>query len=515
MQPRQMYVRTAGVGGLILLAFASSGCFRTPAPEASVAVPVVKAEFQNTPKPLAAEGFIVPTSTVGVGVLAGLTGRVTGVYVDVGFKVKKGQLLAEIDRSEQLEVIRGASAMQNQALNNYKLVLTPYRPEQIHEEEILVDEDRHAMIAAKSKYDLLKAGNRREQIEEAKDALASAKAQLDLANAAKNRDDRLYAGGDVALATKEALDTTAETAKETYDAAKLALSILEQGNRPEEIESARQLYLASEEMLHKDAQQLAIMKLGSRPEAKAAALAEYQTLASKTKQAENTLTHSYIYAPADGLVIERNVNPGEIPSAGSANTDIAAPLSPQPKSLFVLAQSDKLNFQANFDESFFPDIKIGQGASVGLEAEPGTSIRGRVVKLEPNVSPAAGTVDPKTGRSTSPLTFNVWIQLIPSNLSLVSGQPGFARIDSYRNAIVVPLSAVSTFSTGDGTAFVVKDGIVHKRHIRYEQSTPTTAMVLDGLSAGDMVAVGRSNLAEGQHVQVRPANGNDLGSQAY
>jgi len=114
--------------------------------------------------------------------------------------------------------------------------------------------------------------------------------------------------------------------------------------------------------------------------------AEYNFAVSKSNltsaqvnldQARRNLAYSDIYAPIDGVVVERNVEPGQT---------VAASLStPQ---LFLIANDlSEMEILAAVDESDIGQIQEGQEASFTVQAYPDESFRGTVrqVRLQSSV----------------------------------------------------------------------------------------------------------------------------------
>src|SRR5581483_1608917 len=108
-----------------------------------------------------------------------------------------------------------------------------------------------------------------------------------------------------------------------------------------------------------------------------------------------------VVAPIDGVVTERLAHVGEYVVAGSAP-------------ILTLADVDQLRVQAYVAEADAPRIGPGAGATIELNAMPGTPLRGKVASLDPVVDVARGTV-------------RVEIELVDADPRLRSGMSGRVR----------------------------------------------------------------------------------------
>src|SRR5436853_6378849 len=92
-----------------------------------------------------------------------------------------------------------------------------------------------------------------------------------------------------------------------------------------------------------------------------------------------------VYAPFDGVITVRNVDPGSLISAGSTTGT---------RELFRLAQVDVLRIFVYVPQSYAPDIRAGESADVSVRELPGRVFQGTVTRT-------AGAIDPT---SRAPLT---------------------------------------------------------------------------------------------------------------
>lgn len=92
----------------------------TKSKEADITIQTVKLSKQDVTTSVTATGTVEPVDTVQVGTQ--VSGLIKNIYVDYNSPVKKGQLLAEIDKTNLQESVNDALAQYNSALNelNYQ-----------------------------------------------------------------------------------------------------------------------------------------------------------------------------------------------------------------------------------------------------------------------------------------------------------------------------------------------------------------------------------------------------------
>ena len=168
--------------------------------------------------------------------------------------------------------------------------------------------------------------------------------------------------------------------------------------------------------------------------------------------------------------------------------------------LFVIADNSSLEFMASVDQLYYRSMQVGQPVAIGLEAMPGRSFPGRITRIAPLID-AGGR---QTG--TSPLTFTVWAKIAGPLNQIVPGQTGVLRLTRRQSGLVIPQSALTSFTLGEGIVYIEKDGFAHARAIKYEDNSDGEVRLLSGLSSGDKVIISpAANLTDGMAVKSVPA----------
>jgi membrane fusion protein, multidrug efflux system len=135
-------------------------------------------------------------------------------------------------------------------------------------------------------------------------------------------------------------------------------------------------------------------------------------LASKKaglKAAQVDLDYTIIRAPADGIVGELKVKPGQLVSAG---TQVITIISAKP---WVIA---------NYRETQLVKAKIGDLAEVDIDALPGTHLKGHVE----SIAPASGAQFSLLPPENSSGNFTKITQRIPVKICFDEDQPGLANL---------------------------------------------------------------------------------------
>ena len=170
------------------------------------------------------------------------------------------------------------------------------------------------------------------------------------------------------------------------------------------------------------------------------------------------LDYARITSPVDGVVIERNVNLGEL--SGSA----ALPM-------FRVIADGEVELAAEVIESAIPELRIG--APVTLEVSGVGRLEGRIRLL-----PAA--VDPATRLGTMRVALDPDERLRPGLFA-----SGWIVTQSVE-AVAVPTSAVLTGEQGDYVQ-VVRDGQVETRPVRAGLIWDGHRQIAEGLTEGETV----------------------------
>lgn len=285
----------------LLILFITTGC------SSNTNILTLSGDIQNN--------IVSATSTV--------SGKIIEMKKNQGEAVKKGDIIAVVDNTNQKYVVDQMQAAVNIKKAKLEELQIGTRPEQIEQAEAQVR-------ASKAQLDLLISGNRSEQIEVAKneasiaqDAVNSAQSTYDNVNTQYKNTTQLYESDAVSKSVlddaKLKLDTTTtqlSSAKYKFENAKQQLQLLEEGSTSQAIDAARANYDAANS-------QLSLLKNGSTKQAIAVAQADLDQATAQLNQAQNTLSNCNITALNDGIIISKNFELGDVVNIGSDIADIA------------------------------------------------------------------------------------------------------------------------------------------------------------------------------------------------
>lgn len=190
-----------------------------------------------------------------------------------------------------------------------------------------------------------------------------------------------------------------------------------------------------------------------------------------------TLRESEIRAPIGGVVSARYIKIG----------NAIQPNSPA----FKITQMDTLHAHIYVPERDIHKLAPKQAATLVVDAWPDKAFRGAILRVNPVVDAATGTV-------------KVTVAMAAGQGELKPGMFGRVEIryDRRESAVLVPKDAVLTEDAAQ-SVFVVASGKARRRPIKVGYSDSLNYEVLEGLKPGDdVVTTGQANLKDDAKVHV-------------
>jgi RND family efflux transporter MFP subunit len=240
---------------------------------------------------------------------------------------------------------------------------------------------------------------------------------------------------------------------------------------------ARAKALAPSAVISQQELQQAESQVQSSEAAQEAAQAQISALAVR-------LGETRIGSPLTGVVTQRRLDPGALvgPPGGGA--------------IVTVARTDVLRVFVGVNERELRGLAVGKDAHVELDAMPGRSYGGKVVRLAPSLDPGTRTLD-------------VEVQLPNPTGDLRPGMYGRGAIvvEVHAGALVVPVGAI-VLADGKPFVFVLDGDVVRRRAVTTGVDGGDWLEVTAGLVAGqEIVTAGTEGLADG--LKVRAARGVD------
>ena len=206
-----------------------------------------------------------------------------------------------------------------------------------------------------------------------------------------------------------------------------------------------------------------------------AAVARVRLAQAQARELQARNARLDILAPKAGLVLERNVEPGQTISGGSP-------------ALFVIAQGGEIEMLAQLGEAELASIRAGATAAVrpvGSEK----AFSGQVWQVAP-------TIDEQTRQGTARIAMSYSPELKPG---------GFATATINSGAVTAPILPESALLDDDGQAYVyLVDGEnkVVRRNVVTGMITDGGVIIRDGLNGNERVVLRAGGfLREGQEVE--------------
>lgn len=336
-----------------------------------------------------------------------VSGRVSTVFFDEGQAVEKNQMLALLDQEEfkaRRDQARSDWVRSQENLKQLETLLELNR--QILPAE--VERVKAAVQALQSQLAELEAGYRVQEVEQARYAYEQAQFALEEARKDKIRYERLFERKIVAEKDKDAVNLKYETALKAYEGAKKAYELLKEGYRKESIETARSKLAEGEAALKQARDNLKkIQAIESEVEA---AKAQVQSAKAELELTEIRLNYTELRAPFKGILVSRNIEPGEVVTPG--------------QEVLSLSDLSQVDLKVFVDETEIGKVRPGQAVDVKIDTFPSKTYTGQVSFISPE-----GEFTPKiiqTHKERVKLVYLVKITIPNPNFELKTGMPADA-----------------------------------------------------------------------------------------
>jgi HlyD family secretion protein len=403
-----------------------------PAHSDFVTAEVTKATIRRT---VTATGALQAVTTVEVS--SQLSGQIARLSVDFNDPVAAGQELAVLDQRSFEAWVAQAEAEEQMARENVAILVAKLEKARGIESEAVA---RRGVFAAR--------------VEGAQVGLAASERQLARAEQLAGRGTATRAAVEDARSVRDAMVAELREAEALAAAHEHLVTSIEAGRHEAEAELAN----ARAALPLRDA---------------ARALAQLD------------LERSTIRAPIDGIVVGRNVEPGQ-----TVAVSLDAPV------LFTIAGDlAEMEIHANIDETDIGEIAVGQAAEFIVDAFPGRAFAARVTEIRKAARLIQGVV-----------TYTVVLETGNPGRLLLPGMTAIVRIavEETGPALTVPLAALrfdgGSANTGD-TLWVLGQAGIERRAVALGLDDGTDVAVLGGnIAAGERVVTGRVRRPAGRRL---------------
>jgi RND family efflux transporter MFP subunit len=215
------------------------------------------------------------------------------------------------------------------------------------------------------------------------------------------------------------------------------------------------------------------------------AMANLAAADANVKRLQELEGFKHVYAPFDGVITKRTVDPGALINAGAGAAG---------RELFDIARTDPLRVYVAVPQTYAPAIHDGLDAVVTLQEFPGQKFSASVTRTADAIDPVARTL-------------NTEVDVPNKDGKLLPGSFGEVHFKPNINAkkVTVPVNAMLFRREGAQVAVVGPDGKVQLRHISIGRDYGTTLEIVGGVDANDLVIVNPSDsIEDGEKVNIAP-----------
>jgi len=464
-----------------------------------------------------------------VEIYAAIPGKIIDINFDEGDKVKKGDVLAQVE-SEKLELaLQQMEAVLTAArlglANTQKLAQVRFGSQIASAEAALkasqtqleqvkdlsytktttqLQQAEAGVAAIKLTLDKIREGARTQEKKQVQALLEQAKAGLDNAKSNFDRMKQLYDNGAISVQTFEGVRTQYDVAKAQYEAAAQQLSLVEEGARKEDIAAVEEQVRQAEAALAL-AKKLADTKSWEKDialaesqlkQAEAAFLTakaseeikvwetEIKVAETQVQQAEvayklaqKNLADTKITAPIGGIISARMMDTGDFASPAGSIFEIVDLSSV--KAVFAVPEID------------IDKLNISDTVSISTTSHK-TPVEAEIKFISPVVDEERRAVTVKA--------------VIPNPDDYL--KPGrFVEVkinaQKHTNALLIPREAVLSARNSTGYIFVAENGRARKQTVQIGLSWGDKLEVIDGIVDSISVIVdGHRSLQEGDTISI-------------
>lgn len=210
---------------------------------------------------------------------------------------------------------------------------------------------------------------------------------------------------------------------------------------------------------------------------------------ARLEELKINLDNTNILAPVDGFVARRAVDPGAFVGQNAPVVDVV--------------DIRRVRLVVNVVEKDLKQIKLGDNASVNVDAFPGENFSGRIARVSP-------VLDATTRTAT------IELEIPNGDYRLKPGM--YARVnittDNRRDALAVPANAVVDVNGRRGVYVADENNTARFRAVRVGIEDPKFIEILEGINEGDtVVTTGAAGLTDGARFTVAGAGGRNGGGR--
>ncbi len=288
-------------------------------------------------------------------------GRLVELTADEGTSVKRGALLARIDPQQVAQTRdREQAAVRVAETQLVQTGLAVEYQKAASESEIALRRAELAQTQAVLRQ--LEAGSRPQEKRASQAAVEDLRVQFKLASADWDRAQKLHQNDDISTAQFDQWRTRKESLSAALRQAEQRLAMVEEGPRVEELEAARaSVARATAALRLAEASRVAVRQ---REQEAVTRRAEIARARLNAQVFETQLADTQVFAPADGVVMVKSTEVGDVVAAGT--------------SLLSIGDLDHPWLRGYVSETQLGRVKLGQRVKITTDSYRGKVYEGRV-----------------------------------------------------------------------------------------------------------------------------------------
>ena len=364
------------------------------------------------------EGSDIPVSgnieVTTVDVAFKIPGKIEKLLVEEGDQVQEGQLIASLEHQDLVAQKAKAEATLEATKTRIPSLLKNI---ELQDQATLqeVSQAESAVEAAQAKLQLLLAGSRPQEIQQAKAGLEQNQADLVKRKADVDRAQKLFQDNYISAQDWDSAKNAYEVALANHKKAEENYALVVEGPRREEIDAARAQWEQSKASL-KMAKAHRIQVDVLRKDL-ATAEAQVKEAASAIEVINTQIEYSNLYAPISGVVLVKNTEAGEFIVPGGA--------------VVTLGDVKRPWLKAYINEADLGKVKLGQKVSVTTDSHPGKIYPGKIIFISSEAEFTPKNV--QTAKERVKLVYRIKVNLENPQGELKPGMPADARIHLKNN----------------------------------------------------------------------------------
>jgi HlyD family secretion protein len=336
-------------------------------------------------------------------------GRLIERTVDEGDAVKKGQVIARLDRDQLLAQREREAAGLESALSQLAQAETALAWQK--ETQTADLEQRRADLASNQARLLeMKNGSRPQEVQESKAAVESAQSELERARRDWERAQTLYKNDDISTAQFDQYRNRWESAEAALKQVTERAALVTAGPRSEQIEGAAAQVERTRGALK--GSEANVLQIKQREQELATRRAEIARSRASLALIDSQLADTVVVSPVDGVVLVKAADVGEVLGAGAT--------------VVTVGDIDHPWLRAYINETDLGRVKLGSKATLTTDSYPGKVYEGRVsfIASEAEFTPK----QIQTREERVKLVYRIKIELDNARHELKSNMPADAEL---------------------------------------------------------------------------------------